>query len=174
MAATDLRGRVTTRACDLRLPSRDWELVVEDLGRLAHLESSEDLPLAIRRYRALRDAALIGPEGDEVHALELVSDVSPGVAGCVLDDSDEEQPEPAELDMGVDAVLAVVEHRSEPRGPFHVSPPVFNPVELFVGLGEIGRGEAVVGNSDEPLAVEVGIFGDGCGSPGGTLPGSDN
>jgi len=52
-----------------------------------------------------------------VHAVELVTDVAPGVAGRVLDDPDEEEREPAELDVGADAVFAVVEDRSQPKRP---------------------------------------------------------
>jgi len=57
-----------------------------------------------------------------VHPIELVTDIAPGVAGTVLDDADEQQPEPAELDVGTDPVLAVMEHRPEPQRSFHVAP----------------------------------------------------
>ena len=52
---------------------------------------------------------------DEVHAVELVADVAPGVACRVLNDPDEEEHEPAELDVAADAVLAVMEDRPQPK-----------------------------------------------------------
>ena len=36
-------------------------------------------------------AAVAGGEGDQVHAVQLVAGVAPGVAGGGLDDADEEQ-----------------------------------------------------------------------------------
>jgi hypothetical protein len=51
-----------------------------------------------------------------VHAVEFVADVAPGVAGGVLDHPQEQQRQPAQLDVGADAVLAVVEHRAQPEG----------------------------------------------------------
>jgi hypothetical protein len=52
-----------------------------------------------------------------VHAVGLVADVAPRVAGGVLDDPDKQQGEPAQLDMAADAVLAVVEDRPQPERP---------------------------------------------------------
>jgi hypothetical protein len=49
-----------------------------------------------------------------VHPVEFVAQVAPGVAGGVLGDADEQQGEPAQLDVGADAVLAVVVDRSQP------------------------------------------------------------
>jgi len=47
--------------------------------------------------------------GDQVHPVELVAQVAPGVPGGVLDDPDQQQRQPAELDVAADPVLAVVE-----------------------------------------------------------------
>jgi len=60
----------------------------------------------------VRDAAVVGGEGDQVEAIEFVADVAPGVTGGVLDDTWQQQSQPAQLDVGADAVLAVVEHRA--------------------------------------------------------------
>jgi hypothetical protein len=59
--------------------------------------------------RALSDLAGVGGQGDQVHPVEFVADVAPGVAGGVLDHAQEQQRQPAQLDVGADAVLAVVE-----------------------------------------------------------------
>lgn len=94
-----------------------------------------------------------------MHAVELAPDVAPGVARRVLDHPAEEEPEP-ELDVGADALLVLVEDRSEPKCPLPVRPPAPYPVALLGGVGEVGRGEGVVGGVEEPLAVEVGVSGD--------------
>jgi hypothetical protein len=73
----------------------------------------------------------------------------------VLDHSQEQQREPAQLDMGADAVLAVVEHRAQPQGAFEVAPAAFDGEELFVGGGEIIGGQRGVGGAQQPLAVQV-------------------
>jgi hypothetical protein len=70
----------------------------------------------------LGDASLGGLEGDEVHPVELVANVAPGVADTVLDDPDKQQREPAELDVASYSVLAVMENRSQPKDAFHIAP----------------------------------------------------
>ena len=55
----------------------------------------------------------LGLESDQVHAVELVAHVAPGVARLVLDSADEQEREPAELDVGADAVFAIVEDRTQ-------------------------------------------------------------
>jgi hypothetical protein len=79
------------------------------MRRLRQLQGGEDLALAGRRERALGDPTFARLQGHEVHALELVAHASPALPGSVLDEADEEQGEPAELHVGADAVLAVVE-----------------------------------------------------------------
>ena len=44
--------------------------------------------------RALRDAAVGGGEGDQVHAVKFVAQVAPGVAGAGFRDPDEKQCQP--------------------------------------------------------------------------------
>src|SRR5512143_821134 len=108
------------RSCYYRLRGagalldRCGQLVVEDLGWLADLEVGEDLPLALGGGRTLGDATCLGGQGDQMHPVEFVAQVEQGVAGRVLGDADEQQAEPAQLDVGADAVLAVVVDRSQP------------------------------------------------------------
>ena len=64
---------------------------------------------------AERCLAVGGGEGDQVHAVEFVAEVAPGVAGGVVGvvgDADQQQRQPAQLDVGADAVFAVVEPMS--------------------------------------------------------------
>ena len=57
---------------------------------------------------ALGDPAVGGGEGHQVHPVEFAPQVAPGVTGGGLGDPDEQQRQPAQLDVGADAVLAVV------------------------------------------------------------------
>lgn len=49
-----------------------------------------------------------GGERDEVHAVEFVAQVAPGVAGFGFGDAEQQQRQPAELDVRFDAALAAV------------------------------------------------------------------
>jgi hypothetical protein len=53
-----------------------------------------------------------------VHPVEFVSQVAPGVAGGGLGDPDEQQRQPAQLDVGADAVLPEVVDRPQLEGAF--------------------------------------------------------
>jgi len=79
--------------------------------RLERVKSKDGL-LAAGERGSLGDLAVVGGEGDQVHAVEFMPGVAPGVAGGVLDDPDQQQGEPAQLDVGTDPVLPVVEHRA--------------------------------------------------------------
>ena len=100
---------------------------VEELGGFGEVERAEQGLLAGCGRGTLGDLAVAGGEGDQVHPVEFVADVAPGVAGGVLDHPQEQQRQPAKLDVGADAVLAVVEHRAQPQG-----------VRARPGRGELG------------------------------------
>ena len=74
----------------------------------------------------MRDAAVGGGEGDQVHAVEFVAQVAPGVAGAGFRDADEKQCQPTQLDVGADAVLAVVVDRAQPEAGLAVAPAAFH------------------------------------------------
>ncbi len=61
---------------------------------------------------ALRVVSVGGGEGDQVHPVEFVADVAPGVAGGVLGHADQQERKPAQLHVGADPVLTVVEDRA--------------------------------------------------------------
>src|SRR5512144_3382742 len=71
---------------------------VVEARRFGKFERLEDAPVAVRELGALGDGALVGRERDEVHAVKLVAQVAPGVAGGGLGDAQQQQREPAELD----------------------------------------------------------------------------
>jgi hypothetical protein len=68
---------------------------VEIFGGFGQVERGQDGFLVGGAGGALRDAAVGGGEGDQVHAVEFVTQVAPGVVGGVLGDTDEKQCEPA-------------------------------------------------------------------------------
>ena len=57
---------------------------VEEPRGFAQLESGQDGLLSGSSGRALRDLAVRGAQGGQVHAVEFVADGAPGVAGGVL------------------------------------------------------------------------------------------
>ena len=59
------------------------------------------------------------------------------------------------LDVGADAVLAVVEHRAQPQRALEVAPAAFDGEQLLVGGGEVVGGQGGVGGAQQPLAVQV-------------------
>ncbi|CCM63437.1 hypothetical protein BN381_220011 [Candidatus Microthrix parvicella RN1] len=64
-------------------------------------------------------------ERAEVHLVELVADVGPRLVGAGLDDPDVEEGEPAQDDMGSDAVFEPVVDGPEVQRGFHVAPAPF-------------------------------------------------
>jgi len=102
-----------------------------------------------------------GGQGDQVHAVQLVAGVAPGVAGGVLHHPDQQQDQPAQLDVGADAVLAVVEHRTQPEAALQVAPAAFDLHQLLVGVDQVLAGQRLVGGAQQPLAVQVGLPGGG-------------
>jgi len=101
--------------------------------------------------RALRDLTVGGGEGDQGHPVEFMAGVAPGVGGGVLDHADEQQRQPAQLNVGTDAVLAVVEHRAKPERALHVSPAAFDVHQLLVGVGEVVGAQRLVRGAQQPL-----------------------
>jgi hypothetical protein len=114
---------------------RRRELEIEEATGLCDVGSPEDLGLTSGRCRSLGHPSFGGLHGHQVHAVELIADVTPGVAGPALDRPHEQQAEPAELpaqlDVAPDPVLAMVEDRSEPEGP----EPPWKPWRLWPGRG---------------------------------------
>jgi hypothetical protein len=91
---------------------------VEEFRWFGQVKGVQDGLLAGGGRRALRDLAVGGGEGDQVHPVEFVPQVAPRVAGGGLGDPDEQQRQPAQLDVGADAVLPVVVDRPQLQAPF--------------------------------------------------------
>src|SRR3954465_673402 len=77
---------------------------VEEPGWFGQLQGGPDGLVLRTGGRALRDGARAGGEGDEVQPVELVVQGAPGLSGAGLGHADEQQGQPAELDVGADAV----------------------------------------------------------------------
>jgi hypothetical protein len=85
---------------------------VEEPWWFGQFEGVQDGLLTRGQCCSLGDGAGGGGQGDQVHPVELVAQVAPGVAGGVLGDPDEQQRKPAQLDVATDPVFAVVEYRA--------------------------------------------------------------
>jgi hypothetical protein len=76
-------------------------------------------------------------EGADVQFLQVLADPVPGVAGGGLDDPDQEQREPAEDDVGADAVFEPVVDRAQFQGGLHVPPAAFDLQQLLVAQRDV-------------------------------------
>src|SRR5688572_29613908 len=122
-------------------------LEVDEPWRLGEVERLEDGPLAVRRLGALTAGAGGTAERAEVHAVELVAQVAPGVVAGGLGEADEQQRQPAEQDVGADAVLqAVVDGTQLERG-LHVPPGALDLEQLLVAEGDVLGRQRGVGRS---------------------------
>jgi hypothetical protein len=73
------------------------------------LERGEDGALQVGDAGGLLHGAGGALQGDEVEALQLGRDPPPALVGGAFGDPDQQQGEPADDDVGVDAVLEAVE-----------------------------------------------------------------
>jgi hypothetical protein len=103
-----------------------WGEVVE-LEGFAQVKRGQDASLAGGGLGALGYLPVRGGQGDQVHSVEFVAGVAPGVVGGVLDDRDEQQRQPAQLDVAADAVLAVAVVRAQFLSAFSGISPHFRP-----------------------------------------------
>jgi hypothetical protein len=95
-------GRVTTGLGRRSVAGGGGE--VEEPRRFGQVEGGEDRLVPSGERRALGDRAVADGEGDQVQPVELLAQAAPGMAGAVLDDPDEQQGQPAQLNVGADAV----------------------------------------------------------------------
>src|SRR5215207_4748303 len=76
------------------------------LGRVEG-EGGEQVTLALGEFGGLAERAGGSGEGDDVEPVEFGTDGGPGAPGGGLRDAHEEQGEPAQQDVGADAVFEV-------------------------------------------------------------------
>ena len=85
------------------------------------VEGGEHVALGLGGFGGLAEGAGGAGEGAGLQALEFVAQAVPGVAGGGLGDADEQQGEPAQQDVGADAVFEPVVDRVAGRGSVFMS-----------------------------------------------------
>ncbi len=155
-AVRAVRGRVTTASAAAWSAGQPLAAVKsKNRGGSGSLSAARIVFCPAVRAVRLRDLPVGGGQGDQVHAVEFLPDVAPGAVGGVLDHPQEQQGEPAQLDVSSNPILAVVEHRPQPQSALHVQPSRSTCSRLLVGRGQIVLGEGGVGGAQQPLAVQV-------------------
>jgi len=87
-------------------------------------------------------------------ALEFGAQPVPGLAGGGLGDADQQQGEPAEQDVGADAVLAAVVNGAEIENLLHIAPAALHFQELFVTQRDVLGRQFRIRRAQEVLPVE--------------------
>lgn len=108
------------------------------------MQVAEDLFVSGGELAALGDGAFGGAHGDQVQPFEFVAEVAPGVAGLELGDAQQQEREPDQLHVGLDAGLRVVMDGAQVDGGLDVAETSLGFVERLVAFGDVGRGEGLV------------------------------
>ena len=103
-------------------------------GRFGEVEGPKNRQMFVAQARALGDGPCVGGEGDQPDGVQGVGEVPPGVAGLDLDRSDQEQGEPAQLDVRDDPVGAPVVDGAQVE-LFEVTEPAFDLLQRLVPTG---------------------------------------
>ena len=127
----------------------------EEAGRLGDTCGREDRGLTGGRLGPLGHLTGGTREAPEMELVEFRADGPPGLAGRILGDPDEQQGEPAEQDVGPDAILSAVEDRAQSRGSSSCPARPLDLEELLVAEGDVFRGQRRVAGPEQELAVEA-------------------
>src|SRR5215471_7882305 len=111
---------------------------LDDLLGRVEVQGGEQVALGFGGFGGLAEGAGGAGEGDQVQPLKVGADGRPGAVGGGLGDADEQQREPAEQDVGADAVFEAVVDRSQVDDLFQVTPAAFDFEELLVAAGDVG------------------------------------
>src|SRR5579875_188007 len=136
---------------------------VEEGGRFVEGAGAEDRALGGGGLGPLLDQPGAAAEATEVHLVQFPAEAMPGLASAVLDDPDQEQAQPAEQDVGPDALLAAVEDGAQIEGGLHIPPGPLDLEELLVAERHLFGGGGGVGGPEQELAVEA-LGGGHCGA----------
>ena len=82
-------------------------------GRFGEVESPKNRQMFLVQPGPLGDGPGVGGQGDQPDGVQGVGDVAPGVTGLDLDGADQQQGEPAQLDVADDPILASVVDRAQ-------------------------------------------------------------
>jgi hypothetical protein len=89
------------------------------------LELGEDVALGLGEFGGLPERARRAGEGAEGEQIQLVGNLGPGAAGGGLGGADQQRGEPAQDDMGSDALLLAVADRTQGDNLLEVAPAAF-------------------------------------------------
>jgi len=131
-----------------------------DPGWRLDLERGQDRLLGLAWGGRLLDGAGGTFERDEVEALQLGRDPSPAVAALAFGDPDQEQREPADDHVRVDAVLEPVEDGPQLQGGLEVAEGAFGLAQVLVAKRDLLRREVGVAAGEQVLAIEALLRGD--------------
>jgi hypothetical protein len=106
----------TRSACVTRWQRCAWAAPcggdLDDLLGEGEVEPGVEVDLRLGGVGALAEGPGGAGEGDGVEPVEVAAHVVPGLAGGGLDDADEQQREPAQHDVGADALFEAVIDRA--------------------------------------------------------------
>src|SRR6266567_533088 len=131
-----------------------WGELVDLRGRVDG-ELGEDAGLGGGDLGALAEGAGGAGEGADGDAAEVAAQVRPGVAAGVLGDAGEEKGEPAQDDVGADALFLAVVDRAQVDDLLHVAPAALDLEQLLISQGDVLGGHLRVGGAQQVLAVQV-------------------
>jgi len=110
-----------------------------DQWRLGELKLGEDGALRGRDLAALAEAAGGATEAPELQLLKLAAQGGPALLAGRLHDAHEQQGEPAEHDVGADAIFPAVVDGAQVEDLLHVPPAALDLGELLVAEGDVLR-----------------------------------
>jgi hypothetical protein len=119
------------------------------------LERGEDGALGVAWLGRLLDGAGGAVEGDEGQSLQLGRDPPPALIGGALGDPDQQEGEPADDDVRLDAVLEPVEDGAQLERGLQVAEGALGLAQVLVAERDVFGGEVGVGGGEQVLAVEA-------------------
>src|SRR5689334_5293385 len=128
-------GRVSRPGCFRWSAARGRGELVDPGGRV-DAELVEDVVLGPGDLGALAEGSCRAGEGADGDPVELTAQLGPGLAAGVLGDAGQEQGEPAEDEVGADALFFAVVDRAQVDDLLEVSPAALDFQELPVAQGD--------------------------------------
>src|SRR6266545_1962248 len=134
-----------------------WRGELPDARGLGQLELGQDGALGAGELGALAEGPGGAGEGAELDAFQLLAEAWPGVAAGGLDGAGQQQRQPAQDDVGADALLLAVVDRAQVDHLLHVAPAAFDLQQLLVAKRDLLGRQVRVRAAQQVLAVEVGL-----------------
>src|SRR6266508_3708406 len=134
-----------------------WRGELPDARGLGQLELGQDGALGAGELGALAEGPGGAGEGAELDAFQLLAEAWPGVAAGGLDGAGQQQRQPAQDDVGADALLLAVVDRAQVDHLLHVAPAAFDLQQLLVAKRDVLDRQVGVAGAQQVLAVEVGL-----------------